>query len=188
MIRRDADGPGCSPVGTAGTTRLHAAWAALTAAAVLAVSSAEAHAQDPPAEPSGVLEAGERVEVWSPLLVDRRERGILEALRSDTLVFRPGGRGPPERIPLSTVRRIRVAGAPEPSTLRGAFFGVVAGIAGAIAYDEATGERENGGGLVEPRWGLRAAIIAGGGLAGALVGRMIRISRWEEVPVPPAEP
>lgn len=161
-----------------------AAVAACVAPAAPAVAQ-EAAGREPAAPSLPELETGARLEVWSPLLVDRRERGTLRAPVDAELRFSPARPDTVYRIPVESLRRVRVRAGRRPAPLRGAFLGTAAGLAAAIAWDEATGERDEAGLIVQPRWGARAAIVAGGAAAGALVGQLLRVDDWREVELDP---
>ncbi len=127
------------------------------------------------------LRPGDRIHIWSPRLVDRRASGEFEGMSGDTLRFQSEHTDTTHRVPLETVHRLRVVTGSHPATVRGAFIGATAGLIAAIAYDEATGERDEDDLLISPRWGLRIGIFSGVTGLGALIGSFIDVDEWTDV-------
>jgi hypothetical protein len=139
--------------------------------------------QQPPIEP------GARVRVTAPDCGLEQQAGTLEPSRGDSLVLGT------MKCPLSSVTRLDMSRGQRRNTVKGVELGlfvgsVTGGVVGALTYDtescnwQAICASTVGGGTQRTLIGV--GIGAGIGVAaGAIVGALIKIERWEEVPLDP---
>ncbi len=159
----------------------------------LAVGGEPGARSGPPVRPAPppALSPGDRIRVRSSALAAGRGRGVLAAVRGDTLLVELDGEAAPgaapRAIPLESVERLRVRTGERRATLRGALVGGLTGLFGALVIvgaDRADDEIDPSCGKLECYGtGFYVAMTAGGAAAGAAIGSQIRVAEWEDLPL-----
>lgn len=155
----------------------------VSASTLLVLASTLGASSDAAAQGLPSISIGSHVRVSTESAAARE--GVITAFTSGTLELREEGGGRLS-VPLASmthldVRRQRSLG------LVGFFVGATAGALGAVAY--CASEEENcvymhmNGGRNDLSGAAPLVLGAVGGAVGALVGRTIRVDRWEEVPL-----
>ncbi len=137
------------------------------------------------AQESLPVEPGVRVRVTAPECELRGQAATFRALRADTLVLET------TECPLASVTRLDVSRGRKSHALLGATIGLAAGALGAVIYCKSADKTEfYDKGECSTFFGndnltLAFAVIYGGlgGVAGGLVGYLIKTERWEEIPL-----
>lgn len=143
--------------------------AALWTLATLAVSAQ--------ADDQRVLMVGDRVRVTAPSLSPRRIEGTLVATDRDSLtVYSADAR---VGVPRSRIDKLEVARGTKSHLRTGALLGMAAGLAGGIVLSNPPSSAQS----FEVNGGAVAASVLVSGTIGALVGAMIRTTRWTTLPV-----
>jgi hypothetical protein len=140
--------------------------ARLSAVLVVALSAAI-----PPlglAETAGSLSPGALVRVTAPAQAREPLVGTLVETSAERIVLKQEGKAEPTSIPRGEVRRLEWSPGKRTNGKRGALIGILA----LSAFSVATAGGEE----------IDMAILLGAG-GGALVGKLVRTRRWQELPV-----
>ena len=123
------------------------------------------------------LASGSRVRVTAPDCALRGQAATLQAIRADTLVLET------TECPMASVTRLDVSRGQKSHALLGAGIGFTAVALGVVIYCKTA--EFSGCVPYDSDLTLAFALIYGGvgGVAGGLVGYLIKTERWEEIPL-----
>lgn len=141
--------------------------------------------------PEWPIATGSRVRIFSPVLGDQRQTGVVAASTTDTLVFRPAAKdATPIAIATPNIARIEVASGTHSRKAKGALIGFLVGAGAGALLGAATYKPQpcRGFCFFEDSRGFEAT-LGGllGGVAGTITGAIIgsrQTDSWVPVAVP----
>lgn len=131
------------------------------------------------------IPSGAWLQVQSPALPYRVATGILYARTPDSLWISSPDSERVRSVPTASILRLRVRDGHGDARWRGALFGAVGAFLSEIVVTE-TGHDYREGDPPSNPW-RRMGVTGAGALLGALVGSLVEIPRWREVPLDPRD-